>query len=246
MVGTIVAGNGGAPSFLPETGGYSDQGVDYYAAKTGGPAKLEPGSRRLLFAFNGWGGGVTEGTCGRYDVIPRELSLKEGFLHLAPIAELSAIRKNVTTTQHAAGARALLRQGSQVQAVLNCSVSSTRNDDVFPAGSNVSLEVLATADGSQLARYGFALDTRTFFIESEGLKTTSSHPQTPYPSMPPWISMVVLVLTPYNNIVILYVCKICYAFLNPQRTFGPTSKQHGIPIEVQNFWRENYGTIVNA
>ena len=65
------------PSFTPETGGNSDQGggprslyrasvttaladpffgvpVDYYAAKTGAPAKLTPDSRRLLFAFVKW------------------------------------------------------------------------------------------------------------------------------------------------------------------------------------------------
>jgi sucrose-6-phosphate hydrolase SacC (GH32 family) len=193
MVGTIVAGGGGAPSFKPETGGYSDQGVDYYAAKTGGPAKLEPGSRRLLFAFNGWGGGVTEGTCGRYDVIPRELTLREGFLHVAPISELSQIQTNVVTTKHSSGARVLLRRGNQVQAVLNCSVAPAVSDVFSRSGSNVSLEVLATADGSQLARYGFTLDTRTFFIEDRNLKTTSSHAQTPYPKMPPWFSMVVLV-----------------------------------------------------
>ena len=167
---------------------------------------------------------MTEGTCGRYDVIPRELTLKEGFLHLSPIVELSQIQKNVVTTKHSSGTRVLLRQGSQVQALLNCSVASAISDidadvtDIFPSGTNVSLEVLATADGVQLARYGFALDTRTFFIEHKGLKTTvclfspslpsslpvsakrmrgcgsqSSHLQTAYPTMPPWVSMVVMV-----------------------------------------------------
>lgn len=193
MVGNIIAGKHGTPSFIPETGGYSDQGVDYYAAKTGAPTKIQPGSRRLLFAFNGWGGGVTESTCGRFDVIPRELKVKEGFLHLAPIPELSQIQKNAVTTQHSSGARVLLRQGSQVQVVLNCSVASAPIDVIFAAGSNVSLEILATPDSSQLARYGFALETRTFFIETRGLKTTSSKDQTAYPHMPPWFSMVVLV-----------------------------------------------------
>ena len=112
--------------------------------------------------------------------------------------------------------------------MLNCSVASAASDMMtFSSASNVSLEVLATADGVQLARYGFALATRTFFIEHKGLKTTvclfprfilpsissfihfvlplshngvcrgydsqSSHPQTAYPTMPPWFSMVVLV-----------------------------------------------------
>ena len=44
MVGTVQPG--ASPSFVPSTGGYSDQGVDYYAAKTGAPARPEHNPRQ--------------------------------------------------------------------------------------------------------------------------------------------------------------------------------------------------------
>lgn len=189
LVGTIVGGGAedAPPSFTPETGGNSDQGVDYYAAKTGGPTVLSPDSRRLLFAFNGWGGGVTSGPCGRYDIIPRELTLRDGFLHIAPIAEIVTIRKNTTTTQHNGPAtRTLIRSGNQLDLRLNCTLNSA-------TVGNVSLDVLSSADGKQFARYGFDLSTSTFYIASQGLKTTTSKPQRPYTMQPQWISMTVLV-----------------------------------------------------
>eukprot|EP01043_Picozoa_sp_COSAG02_P042640 COSAG02_NODE_3641_length_6437_cov_237.157936_1_plen_434_part_10 len=122
MVGTIL--NGSTPTFIPETGGYADQGDDFYAGRTGAPAQLTTSSRRLMFGFNGWGGGVTNGACGRYQIIPRELTVKDGFLHIAPIAELAKIRRNATTSKHVAGAeRVLIRGGSHhIEVQLNCTL----------------------------------------------------------------------------------------------------------------------------
>jgi sucrose-6-phosphate hydrolase SacC (GH32 family) len=70
-------GAAAALTFVPEKAGWSDQGIDYYAAKTGAPAVgLTAASRRLLWAFNGWGGGVTAPACGRFMLLPRELNVR--------------------------------------------------------------------------------------------------------------------------------------------------------------------------
>ena len=58
---------------------------------------------------------------------------------------------------------------------------------------NISLDVLATADGAQYVRYGYNLQEKQFFIDSGGMLTTSSKPQTAYAANPEWISMTVLV-----------------------------------------------------
>jgi sucrose-6-phosphate hydrolase SacC (GH32 family) len=212
LVGTIATNTAAAVaaggvveqqlSFTPETGGYSDQGVDYYAAKTGAPAVLKDDSRRLLFAFNGWGGGVTSKACGRYDIIPRELTVKDGFLHIAPVSELEGIRRNVSSSRHSSGSgsgaagRTLVHSGSQVEVRLNCSLPSSGYEQQaadHPAAAsaaaaagatNITVDVLATSDESQWARYGFSLSTNAFFISSRGFSTTSSKVQTPYTSAP--------------------------------------------------------------
>ena len=193
LVGEVQAGVGGSsPSFVPETGGNSDQGVDYYAAKTGAPAELTPGCRRLLFAFNGWGGGVTQHSCGRYNIIPRELTLQDGFLRIRPLSELVTIRRSPTTHTYAGPApRTLIRLGGQLELRVNCTVP-TMAASVTTA--NISIDVLATADGAQYARYGYALTNRQFFISSGQMSTTGSKPQKPYTgASPSWVSMVVLV-----------------------------------------------------
>ena len=130
---------------------------------------------------------MTSGPCGRYDIIPRELNLRDGFLHIAPIAEIATIRKNATTVQHSGpAARTLVRSGNQLDLRLNCTLKGA-------TGGNVSLDVLSSSDGKQFARYGFELATSTFFIASQGMKTTTSKPQRPYATQPEWISMAVLV-----------------------------------------------------
>ena len=130
---------------------------------------------------------MTSGPCGRYDIIPREMTLRDGFLHIAPIAEIATIRKNATTVQHSGpAARTLVRSGNQLDLRLNCTLKGA-------TGGNVSLDVLSSSDGKQFARYGFELATSTFFIASQGMKTTTSKPQRPYATQPEWISMAVLV-----------------------------------------------------
>jgi sucrose-6-phosphate hydrolase SacC (GH32 family) len=191
MVGTITDGD--TPAFVPETGGYADEGHDFYAGRTGAPAQLTSTSRRLLFGFNGWIGGVTGGACGRYQIIPRELEMKGGRLHIAPIAELAELRKNAATTTHIGPAeRVLVRAGShRTEILLNCTLPRTLTASSLV---NISLDVLATPDSNQFVRYGYNTVKRQFFIESRGMATTSSRPQKPYVAKRlSWISAVVLV-----------------------------------------------------
>ena len=195
LVGRVQGGGSASPpSFVPETGGNSDQGVDYYAAKTGAPAQLTPGCRRLLFAFNGWGGGVTQHSCGRYNIIPRELTLRDGFLHIRPLSELATIRRSPATHTYVGPApRTLIRLGGQVELRVNCTIAATVAS-ASAANISISLDVLATPDGAQYARYGYALVNQQFFISSKQMSTTGSKPQKPYTGTPPsWVSMVVLV-----------------------------------------------------
>ena len=59
---------------------------------------------------------------------------------------------------------------------------------------NISLDVLATADGSQWARYGYNIGSRQFFIDHHNMATTTSKEQKPYTAqVPAWISIVALV-----------------------------------------------------
>jgi hypothetical protein len=199
LVGDIKSEPGAANSasprmrFVPHQGGMLDQGVDFYAAKSGAPATLLPRgrSRRLSFAFNGWGGGSTQGIgCGRYLLIPRELSIAPNSdrLHIAPVAEVSLLRRNATTgrANHLAspysrrlvsagpergrqwrttstalklGARSLPPlHGGRLELQLNCSVNVAAAPTTA-SSSSINLDFLASSDRASYARVSYDCDT---------------------------------------------------------------------------------------
>ena len=87
------------------------------AAKTGSSLVQNGNSRRVMFGFTGWAeptapqgqgqgqaqgrqqlGGGPQAGCGRYLVLPRELTVKGGGLHIAPVPETAVLRVAGSTT----------------------------------------------------------------------------------------------------------------------------------------------------
>jgi hypothetical protein len=124
-------------------------------------------------------------------VIVHPCQVVAGMLHISPIKEMETLRHNVSTVMMTGpSARKLITSDNHVEVRLNCTlhVSSDqvsdhrviRSNGKIADGGNVSVEVLATPDAEQWARYGFDIGAKHFFIESRGFKTTSSRSQTPY------------------------------------------------------------------
>ena len=80
------------------------------------------------------------------DIIPRELTIQDGFLHIAPISELETIRRNQATTTHTPPsqpgepARTLIRGGSHhIELRLNCTL---KRDTPLQPSSRVRFRVV--------------------------------------------------------------------------------------------------------
>eukprot|EP01047_Picozoa_sp_COSAG01_P089466 COSAG01_NODE_21561_length_896_cov_1.328733_1_plen_194_part_00 len=125
-------------------------------------------------------------------MIPRELRVKQGFLHISPIEEIFTLRHHEQHWQLARSPeRLLLTNSSQVELRLNCTLP--RSPPQPSLRLNFSLDVLATPNQQQWARYGYNLGARQFFVASRGMLTTESKPQKPYVDPPASVSLTVLV-----------------------------------------------------
>jgi hypothetical protein len=91
-VGTLApTGPGGAPRFTPDRVGILDYG-NGYAAKTGTTWVQQGSSRRLVFGFTGWSEPTAPTGCGRYLIMPRDLSVHGDELHVDPVPEAAVLR----------------------------------------------------------------------------------------------------------------------------------------------------------
>ena len=178
-IGT-VAGN--PPRFTPESVGIVDYG-NGYAAKTGSTWKQTGASRRLVFVspatacrprlstrltdvdrccqqgFTGWQEPTAPTGCGRYLIMPRDLSISTlpngPTLSVNPVPEAAVLRvpgsrtTAMVSATSAPQAQASLASGSQVEIQVNCTAAS------WPSTGKVAVRTLASADGKNYVEIGF-------------------------------------------------------------------------------------------
>ena len=174
--------SGHPPRFKPNQVGLLDYGQGY-AAKSGSIQVQSGSSRRVVFGFTGWSeptgpqqvagavGGEQPG-CGRYLVLPRELSVPSGGggLYVDPVPELAALRvhgSRVTGLIGGGNATSVIQlvAGAQVEIDIVCN----RTSGSWPSKGKVALRTLAGADGSHFTEVGwdFAhhIDGTAFYVD---------------------------------------------------------------------------------
>ena len=159
---------GDPPTFVPQKVGVLDYG-NGYAAKTGSTLVQNGSSRRVMFGFTGWAeptapqsrqlGGGPQAGCGRYLVLPRELTVKSGGLHIAPVPETAVLRvagsatRGTIDTEFAISETSQLAAGSHVEIEIVCNRTAAASR--WPSTGKVALRTLASADGAHFTEVGW-------------------------------------------------------------------------------------------
>jgi sucrose-6-phosphate hydrolase SacC (GH32 family) len=180
-----LAGN--PPRFTPDRVGILDYGYGY-AAKSGSIIVQSGSSRRVVFGFTGWapaegwevGHTTPDGGCGRFLVLPRELSMQSDGLHVDPVPETVALRSAPMSTGSAthgviqggaAGAMAAeleLATGAQLEVHIVCT-KTTDGGGSWPTQGEVVLRTLGSADGKHFTTVGWDFANPRggpFFVDS--------------------------------------------------------------------------------
>ena len=149
-VGTL---SGDPPRFTPDNVGIVDFG-NGYAAKTGTTWEQKGTERRLVFGFTGWQEPTAPTGCGRYLIIPRDLSVVSNRLEVSPIPETKVLRvpssKKITTVEANVptdGDASTIAGGSQVEISLSCTGTAT--------SGKVAVRTLASSDGKYYTEIGY-------------------------------------------------------------------------------------------
>ena len=155
--------SGSPPRFIPKMVGVLDYG-NGYAAKTGSTIVQNDTSRRVVFGFTGWAeptapqgllGGGPQAGCGRYLVMPRELTVQPNGLHIDPVPETAVLRVAGSAAYGTIGATdaggGALAKGAQLEVHITCNQSGGS----WPAEGKVALRTLASADGQHYTEVGW-------------------------------------------------------------------------------------------
>ena len=190
---------GTPPRFTPNNVGLLDFG-NGYAAKSGSTLVQTSSSRRVVFGFTGWneptapqgsklqsvqadgemgrdgavsaggGWGRSQPGCGRYLVLPRELTVQEGAgVQINPVPETRVLRvagsavhgvigdlnrnRNGPTAGPTAGptSKLVLATGAQVEVEVTCN----RTGGAWPRVGKVAVRTLGSADGKHYTEVGW-------------------------------------------------------------------------------------------
>lgn len=172
---------GNPPRFTPESVGIVDFG-NGYAAKTGTTWEQKGTARRLVFGFTGWQEPTAPSGCGRYLIIPRDLTVVGDRLEVSAIPETKVLRvpsSKKTTMVEANAATSLaggaeeagkeagengggsgaIASGSQVEISLSCTGTAT--------SGKVAVRTLASTDGKYYTEigYDFSEKERPFYVD---------------------------------------------------------------------------------
>lgn len=158
--------SGSPPRFTPDKVGILDYGYGY-AAKSGSSIVQSGSSRRVVFGFTGWapaegweiGHAASPGDCGRFLVLPRELTVQSGNLHVDPVPETAVLRVPGSATHgviEGPGAATeqqtlALATGAQLEVHIVCN----QTGGSWPAHGEVALRTLSSADGDHYTAVGW-------------------------------------------------------------------------------------------
>lgn len=141
--------SGDPPRFTPDHVGIVDFG-NGYAAKTGTTWQQKGTERRLVFGFTGWQEPTAPTGCGRYLIMPRDLSVVSNRLEVTPIPETKVLRvpsSKKTTTVEADGDASTIASGSQVEISLSCTGTAS--------SGKVAIRTLASSDDKYFTEIGY-------------------------------------------------------------------------------------------
>jgi sucrose-6-phosphate hydrolase SacC (GH32 family) len=186
--------SGFPPRFTPSRVGILDHG-NGYAAKTGSSIVQTGGrARRVVFGFTGWSEPTAAVGCGRYLVLPRELTVKSDGLHVDPVAETETLRvagsamHGISDGNSAAGttqSELALATGAQLEAYIVCNHTEGGS---WPVHGEVILQTLGSADGKHYTAVGwdFSSSEEPFFVDhTRCCKNTSAIVQRAWIATPP-------------------------------------------------------------
>jgi sucrose-6-phosphate hydrolase SacC (GH32 family) len=187
---------GTPPRFTPEKVGLLDFG-SLYAAKSGSTFLQGRDSRRVVFGFTGWSEPTAAAGCGRYLVMPRELTVRASGLHIDPIPEMKRLRVAGSETHGVidglvggvfdgmvgSETALVLATGAQIEVDVTCTCTSP-----WPSHGQVVLRTLGSVDGEYRTEVGwdFGSGGTPFFVDhTRCCQNTSSIVQRALAAMPP-------------------------------------------------------------
>eukprot|EP00935_MAST-01C_sp_MAST-1C-sp1_P002630 g2630.t1 len=163
-VGNIVGSASAGLKFVPEETGLLDYG-NYFAGKTGTVENQTAHGRRVLFGFPGWTQTTKPKGSPKCLQFARELSVVGNRLALAPIPELSLLRRKQTQTScTACDNRTALATGAQLEVRLMCPGATS---------GTVGVDVLATPDGSQFTRVAYDFHAQQLVVDQRACCTAT-------------------------------------------------------------------------
>ena len=120
-----------------------------FACKSGTVEAQSGSSRRVLFGFPGWTQRTKPPKARKCLNLPREMTLDDGQMRLAPVHEMATLRRG-------SGSGGALASGSQVEVRLSCG---------WAASGAVGVDVLASADGAQFTRVAYNYTTQQLVVD---------------------------------------------------------------------------------
>ena len=120
-----------------------------FACKSGTVEKQSGSSRRVLFGFPGWTQRTKPPKAPKCLNLPREMTLDDGQMRLAPVHEMTTLRRGSAS----GGA---LASGSQVEVRLSCG---------WAASGAVGVDVLVSTDGAQFTRVAYNYTAQQLVVD---------------------------------------------------------------------------------
>jgi sucrose-6-phosphate hydrolase SacC (GH32 family) len=216
--------------FTAESEGLIDYG-QFYAGRTGTSVAAAPGDRRVLFGFSGYPSPTQPKVCqtlpnayhGMYHVFPRELSLKDGRLNLAPVEEL----KTLHTVHQAKGiaitgpSSSSLATGSQLDVIMSCEWGDTP-----PTTGDLTLSIFEDTEVNESLLIGYDFSGQQLFVDHRFIGNATIKQTAPLARARLNGSNILRIITD-NSMVETIVCSAVAvtSFVSPSGPTPPVGRQ---------------------